>query len=292
MELLRNSDIKLIGIDLDGTLFNNQKEITNRTINAIKMAISKGIYIVPATGRHFSGVPKQLKQIEKIEYALTTNGSSIYEINSGKCIYEDAIKNELALELIAKLQEYDILTDAFINGSGYTSEKNIKFIKELNIADVMKEYMINTRIRVLSLYEYVRETKSDVQKFTMNFKPLDDNTYKDREKVINLANTYKELACVSGGMNNVELTNSTATKGSGLLKLGEMLGIKKEQIMAIGDSGNDLDMIKKAHIGVAMANAEDEVLKAADIITKSNEEDGVAFIIEEYLKILGERNNG
>ncbi len=284
-EVLKNADIRLIGIDLDGTLFNNQKKITDRTLKILERAIEKGIQIVPATGRHFNGIPEELKKIEKVQYAMTTNGAAIYDVNSKECIYEDPMVNELALELIEKLDKNDILIDAFIKGNGYTSQKNIAFIKELNIPDVMKDYMIRTRIKVPSLYEYVKEEKLDVQKFTMNFKPLSDSTFKDRDKVLEIAKEYPNLACVSGGMNNVELTNATATKGTGLVRLGEMLGITRNQIMAIGDSGNDFEMLKIAGIGVAMANSEKEVLEIADIVTKSNEEDGVAYIIEEYLNL-------
>lgn len=79
----------------------------------------------------------------------------------------------------------------------------------------------------------------------------------------------------------MELTNRTATKGNALLKLGELFGIPREQIMAIGDSGNDYAMLKAAGIGVAMENAEKEVLEAADFITKSNEEDGVAYAVKQ-----------
>lgn len=284
-EILENTKIKLIGIDLDGTLFNNEKIITKKTLEVLEKAIDSGIHIVPATGRHFNGIPQELKKIEKIRYAMTTNGAAIYEVDTRKCVYEDSMENALAVELIEKLEENDILLDAFIEGNGYTSEKNINFIKELNIPEVMKEYMIKTRIKVPSLYEYVKEKELNVQKFTMNFKPLGNGKFKDREKILKIAGEYSNLACVSGGMNNVELTNATATKGTGLLRLGEMLGVAREEIMAIGDSGNDFEMIKIAGVGVAMANSEREILEIAYVITKSNEEDGVAHIIEEYLKI-------
>ena len=83
------------------------------------------------------------------------------------------------------------------------------------------------------------------------------------------------MNAVSGGMKNIEVTKKGVSKASGLLYLGKKLGIAPEEMMVFGDSGNDLDMIKMAGIGVAMANAEPEVLKAADFVTKSNNENGV-----------------
>ena len=94
---------------------------------------------------------------------------------------------------------------------------------------------------------------------------------------------YPELICVYGSPFNMDITHKNATKGNGLLKLGEKLGISRDEILACGDSGNDADMIKLAGFGAAMANGDDSAKSIADFITLSNEEDGVAEIIEKYI---------
>jgi len=121
----------------------------------------------------------------------------------------------------------------------------------------------------------LRERGEDVEKLTINFAYDEDGHRIDYDAVWEVLKKYPDVNAVSGGMKNIEVTKKGVSKASGLLYLGKKLGIAPEEMMVFGDSGNDLDMIKMAGIGVAMANAEPEVLKAADFVTKSNNENGV-----------------
>ena len=123
--------------------------------------------------------------------------------------------------------------------------------------------------------DYLRERGEDVEKLTINFAYDEDGHRIDYDAVWEVLKKYPGVNAVSGGMKNIEVTKKGVSKASGLLYLGKKLGIAPEEMMVFGDSGNDLDMIKMAGIGVAMANAEPEVLKAADFVTKSNNENGV-----------------
>lgn len=285
LKKLQQADIRLIGIDLDGTMLNDEKKVTERTKKAFFNAMENGILIVPATGRHYCGVPEEVAKIEGIQYVLTTNGAGIYNKQTNACVYEDAMSCEEALELLEQLMKFDILIDAFIGKEAYRDQKDMECVDELDIPQVIKEFIKNSRGGVPSLYNYIKENHLAVQKFTLNFKRDNCGEYIDRKQVIKMAQSFGGLACVSGGVNNFELTKETATKGNALLHLGKLLGIEREQIMAIGDSGNDFEMIKAAGIGVAMANAEKEIFTVADMITKSNQEDGVAYLIEQYLQM-------
>lgn len=287
IEELKKADIRLIAIDLDGTMLNNEKKLTEHTREVLVRAGREGIVILPATGRHYKGIPEAVAGLEGVRYFLTTNGASVYDKEQGSYIYEDSMPCAFALQILEKLMQYDILVDAFIGGDAYRSEADMDYVKYLQIPDVLKEFIRNSRKGVPSLYDYIKEKQIDVHKFTLNFKPDGQGGYLNRDKVLQMAENEKRLSCVCGGLNNLELTNHTATKGNALLRMGELLGIRREQIMAIGDSGNDYAMLKAAGIGVAMENAEQEVLTAADFVTKSNEEDGVAYIIEQYLTASG-----
>lgn len=280
----KKTNIRLIAIDLDGTLLNQEKKVSEKTKEVLRQAVQKGIVIVPATGRHYHGIPKEVIELEGIRYFLTTNGAAVYDKKQKDYLYEDAMPCAFALQVLKELMKYDILVDAFINGDAFRKEKDMDYIQKLQISDVMKEFMRKSRKGVPSLYDYILKNQLDVHKFTLNFKPDGHGGRVDREKVLQFAEKEKKLACVCGGFCNLELTNATATKGNALLKLGNMLGINREQIMAIGDSGNDYAMLQAAGIGVAMENADQQVLDIADVITKSNKEDGVAYIIQQCLQ--------
>ncbi len=278
---IKRAGIRLIAIDLDGTMLNQEKRVTEYTKEVLAQAGQNGILIVPSTGRHYYGIPKEVLELEGVRYFLTTNGAAVYDRQEGRYFYEDVMPCEFALRILKELMQYDILVDAFIGGYAYRTEADMAYIKELQVPEVLKEFIWKSRKGVPSLYRFIEENHLDVHKFTLNFKPNGHGGRVDRENVLLLAEREKEITCVCGGFENLELTNRTATKGNALLKLGELFGIPREQIMAIGDSGNDYAMLKAAGIGVAMENAEKEVLEAADFITKSNEEDGVAYAVKQ-----------
>ncbi|MEG1459329.1 MAG: HAD-IIB family hydrolase, partial [Acetivibrio sp.] len=147
----------------------------------------------------------------------------------------------------------------------------------------LREYILKTRTTVENLSVFLKERQQNIQKMTINFRREEDGSLYGKEGVEKILSEYKELAVVSGMATNLEVTNARATKGNGLLILGELFGIKKEEIMACGDSGNDREMLKAVGLGVAMENSTNEVLEIADYITKSNEEDGVAHAIEKFV---------
>ena len=112
--------IKLIALDLDGTLFNNQSQISAHNIDTIKKANEAGTTVVISTGRPYSGLPFEQLKGSGIRYAITTNGSAIYEIESGKCLFEEAMDEDIILPILDFLLTKDIHMDAFIGGKGYT----------------------------------------------------------------------------------------------------------------------------------------------------------------------------
>ena len=122
-----------------------------------------------------------------------------------------------------------------------------------------------------------------VEKITVNFKEEKGVLLWEKEIRERLSEEFPGYAVVKGIPTNLEITVGGATKGNAILHLGELLGIKREEIMVCGDSQNDMEMIKAAGLGVAMGNAAPEVKEAADYITLTNEEDGVAAAIEKFV---------
>ncbi|MBQ7372300.1 MAG: HAD hydrolase family protein [Blautia sp.] len=144
-------------------------------------------------------------------------------------------------------------------------------------------YIRDTRTRVESLPEYLREKKENVQKITLNFYPVGDGTYWDRDWAIELLSGYPEVSFLTGGYHNLEFTKAGVKKGPGLLFLAGHLGIPLEETMAVGDTENDLDILRTAGLGVAMGNAQESVKQTADFITRTNEESGVAYALRRMV---------
>ena len=276
--------IKLIALDLDGTLFNNQSQISAHNIDTIKKANEAGATVVISTGRPYSGLPFEQLKGSGIRFAITTNGSAIYEIESGKCLFEEAMDEEIILPILDFLLTKDIHMDAFIGGKGYTPVQCVAAGQKLANPPALKHYILNTRVRVDNLPLFIHENQLKVQKMTLNFYPEGD-VFKDREEVRKYLESNPAVTTVSGGYNNLEFTRADVNKGVGLQKMAQLLDIPVAQTMAVGDTENDLAIIRAAGVGVAMGNATAAVKSAADYITTSNDEDGVAAAIAHFLRL-------
>lgn len=276
-------DIKLVALDLDGTLFDNSSRISKRNLTAIRSITDKGIHVVISTGRPFEGTPFDQIKGTGINYAITANGSGIYEISTGKCLYENAMDEELVTPILNFLLTRDIHMDAFIGGKGYTPVQCVETAQKLTVPSSIKNYIITTRTRLDNILQFIHENQLKVQKMTLNFYPAADGTLIDRETVRKFLVSNPSITTVCGGYNNLEFTRADANKGVGLRKLAEILGVNPDATMAIGDTENDLAIIEAAGIGVAMGNATDAVKARADYVTTTNTKDGVAAAIEHFI---------
>lgn len=276
-------DIKLVALDLDGTLFDNSSRISERNLTAIRSITDKGIHVVISTGRPFEGIPFDQIKGTGINYAITANGSGIYEISTGKCLYENAMDEELVTPILNFLLTRDIHMDAFISGKGYTPIQCVETAQKLTVPSSIKNYIITTRTRLDNILQFIHENQLKVQKMTLNFYPAADGTLIDRETVRKFLVSNPSITTVCGGYNNLEFTRADANKGVGLRKLAEILGVNPDATMAIGDTENDLAIIEAAGIGVAMGNATDAVKARADYVTTTNTKDGVAAAIEHFI---------
>lgn len=276
-------DIKLVALDLDGTLFDNNSRISERNLTTIRSITDKGIHVVISTGRPFEGIPFDQIKGTGINYAITANGSGIYEISTGKCLYENAMDEELVTPILNFLLTRDIHMDAFIGGKGYTPIQCVETAQKLTVPSSIKNYIITTRTRLDNILQFIHENQLKVQKMTLNFYPAADGTLIDRETVRKFLVSNPSITTVCGGYNNLEFTRADANKGVGLRKLAEILGVNPDATMAIGDTENDLAIIEAAGIGVAMGNATDAVKARADYVTTTNTKDGVAAAIEHFI---------
>lgn len=268
--------VRLIGVDLDGTLLTEQKKLTPYTRSVLRRAVEAGIIVLPATGRPFSGLPKELADFPGIRYAVTANGGRIVEVKTGRALYESLVPFETAGRVLDVFERYDTLREIYYSGIGYAQEDELRSVGRYISSPQMADYITATRIPVPDVRAKFEAERQSLDKVQGLFATVADRDAA-REELKAVAGIE-----VTGALDkNIEVNAEGVDKGKALIWLGKHLGIRKEEIMAFGDSSNDLKMMKGVGIGVAMANAREDVKEAADYITASNDEDRVAHFIEE-----------
>lgn len=272
--------IRMIGLDLDGTVYNDAKEITHPVREAIEAAIHRGVVVLPATGRPRTGLPEAFLAIPGVRYALTSNGAAIIDLATEERIYEDCIDAVEASRLVGSMLEYKGLAETYMDGQCYSDRRNFHMAMDFpGIPEPLKAYIRKTRILVDNLPEFIMDLNWPVEKLHMLFGDMDVRA----RTFEGLRGAYPDYNITSAAPFNMEINAPTCDKGSGLIALGKILGIAPEEIMACGDSGNDYPMICSAGFSVAMGNAEEKIKQAADFVTKTNEEDGVAYAIRRFV---------
>ena len=270
--------IKMIGLDLDGTLLTDKKELTDRTKAALRRAIEVGITVLVASGRPWMGVPEELRNFPGMRYALTSNGARIIDTKDDRVIEEHLLSPELALKALAVCGKYDTLQEVYFDGQGYAPEDQMAYVEKYHRNPSMCEYMRKTRLPVKDIRKLVEQENRGLDKVQALFADMDE-----RETAWKELEQEKGLELVGSLQYNIEINAAGVNKGTGLVNLGRMLGIRRKEIMAFGDGDNDIAMLREAGFGVAMANADEQVKAAADYITLSNEEEGVAEAIERLV---------
>ena len=269
--------IKMIGLDLDGTLLTDRKEFTDRSKRALRTAIDRGIVVLIATGRPLTGIPEEIRNFPGMRYALTSNGAKVMDVWENRVVDEHLLSAKLAEKALEICGKYDTLQEVYYDGVSYAPADKRDMIPRYHKNPNMWEYMRKTRTWVEDIFRMVRESDRGLDKIQMLFADMEERTKAWQE-----LSEVEGLELVGSLGYNIEINAAGVNKGSGLVSLGRLLGIRREEIMACGDGDNDLLMLKEVGFGVAMANAEEEVKKAADYITLSNEEDGVADAIEKF----------
>jgi len=262
---------KLIAIDMDDTLLPSGLSISDRTKQAIKSASNKGVKVVIATGRMFSSALPHLKELELSGKAITYNGALVTEIDSTKTIMHKPIDLNSVHKIIDIVKKEDLHLNVYIDDILYVNKlgveadyyEEISGIKPVLIQEDLSDFVDRPSTKLLIVEE--------------NIKKADQIEERLKEELGDILNITRSKA------NFIEIMNKEVSKGNALSQLVDDLGLKSEEIIAVGDSFNDLEMIEYAGLGVAVANARDKIKERADYITKSNDEDGVAELIEKFI---------
>ncbi|WP_050606522.1 sugar-phosphatase [Clostridium niameyense] len=263
---------KLIAIDMDGTLLKDDKTISEENKIAIKKAKDKGVKVVLSTGRPLEGIKKYLKQLDLIsnhDYAVAFNGGLVEKTSEDEILTENYMTKE-DLNLL-----YDLSKDLDIDIHFLTIDKC--YTPKLNSYSKMESDLNGIPLNVVDFNKLDENIKIIKIMFIGAEKKLDEIITKLPEFLYNKYNIVRTDAVY------LEFLNKDVSKGYGVKKLAEKLGIKQDEVMCIGDAENDIHMVEYAGLGVAMGNAFPQLKKVANYITKTNEEHGVAHVIEKFV---------
>lgn len=269
--------IKLVAFDLDGTLFNDKKEVTPETFATLERAAKMGIEIVPATGRFWNAIPESIKAMKFVNYIISLNGAAIFDVRNGKIISEFSIPVYRAETLCRVFDDMGVIYDFVAGGNGYMRRDLYERLESVMIGEWQVKVVRDMRTPVEDVYDTLRGTNG-VQK--MQIYTLDKNL---RENLLkSLPYVFPKLLFTSSVPNNIEINDPKANKGDGLKFLAEHLGLQAESTLAFGDGLNDMSMIEYAGVGAAMSNGVPELKAVADYIAPDNNNNGVAEGVKRF----------
>ncbi|AGB41735.1 HAD-superfamily hydrolase, subfamily IIB [Halobacteroides halobius DSM 5150] len=264
---------KLVAVDMDDTLLDENQQISKKNREVISSLLDQKINIVLASGRPYASLATYADNLGVVLPLITANGSLI------KCSLTDKIYHKLNLnlkyaqEILTYAQEYDYEISVYYEDkiiTNYSARAKLhRELKEVNNIVLDKNLELESDPIKLLLHHQEDEI------LEQGFKDLEDK--------------YEEqLYITSAGVESIEVMTQGANKGNALTYIMNKLNIKPEEVIAIGNGDNDLPMFEVAGLAVAMGNSLEQVKQQADFVTKSNQQDGVAYALEKF--ILGDKN--
>lgn len=262
-------EYKLIAADMDGTLLNNEGDITPGTLQAIKRAVDRGVIFSVSTGRPLQGVERYSHLLNLNAPFITYNGAVIVVSGTGEILFQQDLERADARRILELGRRYGTTMCVWSGNQLYGNVLNERIYDYVRMSEVEPRLLEDEELLL----------RQGVTKILW---------YDDADSI---GRWQKELAeeqfgsvtfCTSKPV-FLEFFNRKVSKAAALEKIGRLYGIKPEEMIAIGDGCNDLSMLEYAGLGVAMGNAPEEIKERAAYITASNEEDGVAAVIDKFI---------
>ncbi|MBT2572962.1 HAD family phosphatase [Bacillus sp. ISL-51] len=285
--------MKLIAIDLDGTLLNSRHQVSTENEQVLKEAQQAGTEIVVSTGRAHFDVLSIFEPLGIKTWVISANGAAIHAPD-GSLYHCETIQTSRARDILSWLENEEYYYEVFTNQAIYTPETGRQLL-DIEI-DRVKSANPDTDLSVLqqaaevqysqSGFAYIQsyrelfETKEHLEFYNILGFSFDEKKLKagwDRFR------DQEDLTLVSSADHNFELSARNASKGQALKRLAKRLGIPMAETAAVGDSLNDYSMLQAAGIGVAMGNAREDIKEIADAVTLTNDQNGIAYMIKNLL---------
>lgn len=270
---------RLLALNIDGTLLRSNGRLQSSTKEAIQFVQKKDVYITLVTSRHFQSAKKLAKAL-KIDGCLITHGGAFIANRLDDPLYVKRISEDLTFNIVQVLEYFNcnirIVHERFSIGNRKKISSNIMGKMLLNSGDPLF-YPIQF---VESLADALIDDPVAAPKIDVYFNDFEES----REAAKTIQDAFQEVDVIRIHEEKIEIVPKGVSKLAGLQKLGEHLGIALDEMVAIGDGLDDLEMIQNAGLGVAMGNAPFEVKRKADWITRSNDEQGVSYMVKEHFR--------
>lgn len=266
---------KAIFSDFDGTLYSDNYEISQKNIDAIHDYEARGGKFFVATGRLFQAIYPHVAALGLKKEVIVYQGGGIFDIESKKALWQQTIDNKISVDCLKKLeQEGNTVNMVYIDDKCYGTEPHYAIDMFCKICKIECNFVGE------KLSDYVERTGACPNKILAMIEPKD---------ALPLAEKYSKLydgklSMLRSQPFMLEFTAYGLSKGAAVEKVCQMYGLKREEIICVGDADNDIPMIRYAGLGIAVMNAMDTTKAVADVIGVSNNHDAIAWIIENYCK--------
>ena len=271
--------MKIVAIDLDGTLLHSDCTISSYSKEVIAEAGKNGIMVVPTSGRSFRSIKNQVKDIEGVKYCICANGTLVGNIQTEELIHNYKIPQHFVYDIYKEVKERQGFIELYCDNDAYVEKEDIPVFYNTKMGKDFCDSLLSTDVKALSYDLLLRRGTMRINKIHVAFPDPQElrefaaKTAKNENLVVTFPSEY-----------NMEIFPKGCNKDVGIRILAEKYNIAHEDTVAIGDSDNDVAMIEYAHIGIAVANAMEVLKEKADYITKSNDEDGPAIVLKKILK--------
>ncbi|WP_297420045.1 Cof-type HAD-IIB family hydrolase [Clostridium sp.] len=266
------SQFKLLAIDMDGTTLNGKHELSDRTVNAIQKVYNKGLRVLFATGRMSSAVEKHLRILGTDGLVVSHNGALVLDIYKNHIYLHNRVNRKVVDEVMQFYDNYNSVLHFNIGDKVIVEKINKlseRYSKELGIKlDIINSFsdisenptsllLIDNKSKLKNFLNYICSKYAGL--FDYEFIPWTEDTWM------------------------LQFLYPNTSKGGAVINLAKQEKIDNHEIISFGDSYNDMEMIRQCGLGIAMGNACEELKKDADFVTKTNDQDGVAYVLEQLL---------
>ena len=267
-------DIKLLALDLDGTVLRSDNTLSPVVRKALEKAAKSGIEVAVASGRPFRSMPKEILAIKGVDYVIASNGAAIY--HQEKRIFSDTLKPRDVEKILALTGAHDLIWEAFLDGETCTDRRYYDDPVRYGCSEAYISYVRGSRDACDDMRGFIEQNshRLDSIEFVCTDRRLREQLWMSLEREV------PGVYITSSSRNFVEMMNGTATKANAVRRLCALLRVDQKNTAAAGNADNDVDMLLFAGTGAAVRNATPKCLDAADMIVDTNDNDGVAELVE------------
>ena len=270
---------KIVASDLDGTLLGKNQQISTENLAAIKKMCSLGVEFVPTTGRALSEIPQQLIELDEVRYIITSDGAAVWDKSQGKMILTHYISKENVKFIFDTVDSNNSFSLIHQDGDNYYEVKkyNSAFLDKCRVGQGFRNVINACALEINDLDDFLTRS-NEIEMICLFF--ASDEELSECKRIF----AGSDRLCVAqSDASNLEIYSSAAGKGNTLAAFAASLGVELSEVIAVGDSDNDITLLQTAGLGLAMENASDELKAIANKVICNNSEHCARYILENYV---------